>query len=722
MYILKTKDQVFDCFLEWKALVEKATKKKVRTLRTDNGGEYTSTKFANYLKAEGIRHELTIPKTPEQNGVAERLNRTLVEMARSMLLDAKLSKKLWAEAIATAVYLKNRSPTKALKTTPYEAWHGTTPKVDHLRVFGSDAYAHIPKDERSKFDSKSRKCVMVGYGTVTKGYRLYDTATQKILYSRDVEFNECIKKSQIPSDSETEDYQLVAEFTTDSDDQDDQTTQPVEPTAVEEQSDSSPPPRRSTRERRQPEYYTREYVNFCEVSQQPNSYQESIEGPDKAKWQEAMRTEMRSLEENEVWDLVKLPANRKAVGSKWVYKVKTGADGSVQRYKARLVAQGFTQKYGADFDETFCPVVRQESLRYLIALSVQQGLTLEQVDVTTAFLNGTLEEEVYMRQPEGFVAKGKEELVCKLKRSIYGLKQSPRCWNSVLDSYLKELGFSQTASDPCIYYQQKGEEMLYVDDIILAGKTERQIQEIKDCLSRKFDIKDLGKLQYFLGMKVVQKGENKSIWIGQPAYTENLLKKFNMQNSKPTSTPVDVNTKFEPATDQDKPVKQSEYQSAVGSLMYLAVSTRPDITYAVNTLARFVSNPQEKHWTALKRVLRYLRGTSQHGILYKQGSSEECYGYSDADWAGDISDRKSTSGYVFMLSEGAISWRSSKQKCVALSTAEAEYVALSSAAQESIWLKQLGEELRNSSHEGPIMIYEDNQASIAMTKNPQFHD
>ena len=167
---------------------------------------------------------------------------------------------------------------------------------------------------------------------------------------------------------------------------------------------------------------------------------------------------------------------------------------------------------------------------------------------------------------------------------------------------------------------------VYVDDIILAGKTERQIQEIKNHLYRKFDIKDLGKLQYVLGMKVVQNSENKFIWIGQPAYTENLLKKFSMQNSKPTSMPVDVNTKLGPATDQDEPVKQSEYQSAVGSLMYLAVSTRPDITYAVNTLARFVSNPQEKHWTALKRVLRYLRGTSKHGILYKQGSSEESYG------------------------------------------------------------------------------------------------
>ena len=192
VYILKTKDQVFDYFLKWKALVEKAIKKKFRTLRTDNGGEYTSTQFQEYLKAEGIRHKLTVPKTPQQNGVAERLNRMLVETARSMLLDAKLPKQFWAEAISTAVYLKNRSPSKALNMTPYEVWHGRKPKVNHFRVFGSDAYAHIPRDERAKFDSKTRKCIMLGYGNVTKGYRLYDLTQRKIIHSRVVQFNETV--------------------------------------------------------------------------------------------------------------------------------------------------------------------------------------------------------------------------------------------------------------------------------------------------------------------------------------------------------------------------------------------------------------------------------------------------------------------------------------------------------------------------------------------------
>ena len=372
-----------------------------------------------------------------------------------------------------------------------------------------------------------------------------------------------------------------------------------------------------------------------------------------------MDTEMKSLEQNDVWNLVKLPPGRKAVGSKWVFNKKAGADGSVQRYKVRLVAQGYSQTFGTDYDETFCPVVRQESLRCLIALSVQNGLKLHQVDVATAFLNGTLEEEVYMRQPEGFEVNGKEHLVCKLKKSIYGLKQSPRCWNTALDTELKKMGFAQSPNDPCIYYKNMEGEMLflgvYVDDIIIAGERETNLNEIKRALSGKFEIKDVGELSYFLGVKVEQR--KNSVWIGQPAYMQNLLERFGMQESNPVATPVNVSTKLTKATDEN-PIDQQKYQSAIGSLMYLSVSTRPDISYAVNNLARFSSNPQEEHWTALKRLLRYLRGTQKHGILYTKHGSNTCVGYTDADWAGDVNDRKSTSGYTFLLSGGAVSRKS----------------------------------------------------------------
>ena len=401
-----------------------------------------------------------------------------------------------------------------------------------------DAYAHIPKDERRKLDTKARKCVLLGYGEETKGYRLYDVAEKKVLHSRDVRFNENIQEcKQGSSDAQVDDYKLIIDTSSDIDIE-------TEGEDVQLRNDDHEPPRRSTRQRRQPNFYGREQSHLTET---PTTFRDAITSQDKEKWKVAMEKEMKSLQSNDVWDLVKLPPERKVVGSKWVFKKKTGADGSVERHKARLVAQGYTQRYGTDYDETFCPVVRQESLRVLIALSVQNGFKLHQVDVTTAFLNGTLEEEVLMRQPEGFEIKGKEHLVCKLKKSIYGLKQSPRCWNVALDAQLKEMGFTQSTNDPCIYHRKTGGDIfymgVYVDDIVLAGRTERALNEVKTELSRKFDIKDLGELNYFLGVKVEQREDN-AVWIGQPAYTKCLLETLGMQDCKPVSTPVGSSSKL----------------------------------------------------------------------------------------------------------------------------------------------------------------------------------
>ena len=440
---------------------------------------------------------------------------------------------------------------------------------------------HVPKDERHKLDSKSKKCILLGYGEHTKGYRLYDPERRRVLYSRDVKFNENEKKNETQeSPNSNGGGRMELDFS-------DYTEDSSGKSQVETVTgnDSETVPRRSERQRKPPDFYGIRVNVSSEKPSEPVTIEEATACSEKAEWMQAIETEMKSLKENDVWELVELPTGRKTVGSKWVYKVKTGAHGSVERYKARLVAQGYTQKFGTDYDETFCPVVRMESLRALLALSVQFGLQLHQVDVTTAFLNGELEEEVYMQQPKGFVGKGEEHLVCKLKKSIYGLKQSPRCWNTALDKQLKEMGFVQSTSDPCIYIDAGGDIFfigVYVDNIILASRTLERVTEVKEALSQKFDIKDMGKLHFFLGMQVMQDKKTGDTWVGQPAYTENLLAKCGMQDSKPVSTPADPSQKLVKATDGEESVNQQQFQSIIGCLMYLSVSTRPDITYSVS--------------------------------------------------------------------------------------------------------------------------------------------
>ncbi|KAK4327573.1 hypothetical protein Pmani_001980 [Petrolisthes manimaculis] len=443
----------------------------------------------------------------EQNGVSERMNRTLVEQIRAMLIDSGLPHRFWAEALSTACYLKNRSPARALNgKTPCQALMGKKPTVHHLRVFGCVCYAHVSKDERRKLDPKSVKCIFLGYGSEVKGYRLFDLEKKRILNSRDVTFDESnyeFKKEKDVVQTETPTIEIMhSEEWVSDDDDDEQLDLPV---------------RVSERVKRPPDMYG-EWVSVGHNTSDPTSVSEALLSDDKEHWMDAMKQEMSSIQENDVYELVELPKGSKALKCRWVFKKKILSNGSVERYKARLVAQGCSQKFGIDYDETFCPVARFESVRTVLALASQRGMMLHHMDVTTAFLNGTLMEEVYMKQPDGFVEQGKETLVCKLKKSIYGLKQSPRCWNYALDSSLRELGFVQTSGDPCIYVSLEEFVIVavYVDDIILACNCDDKVRKVKDSLASQFKLKDLGELQYFLGVKVVQDTVKGQIWIGQP--------------------------------------------------------------------------------------------------------------------------------------------------------------------------------------------------------------
>jgi hypothetical protein len=733
VYFLRFKSEVLEKFKEFEAMTRNECGYGIKALRSDNGGEYISDEFQNYLKSKGIRHELTTPYSPQQNGVAERSNRTLMESARSMLAHARLPESYWAEAVATAAYIRNRIPTSAIKEnkTPFEKWYGRKPDISGVRVFGCVAYAHVPDVHRQKLDKKATKLRFVGYSKDHKGYRLMDEKTSKVIVRRDVVFNEAdfnplMRNEQIPK--ATAELEEVSEDTVTEDEIE---MEQQEPIAAPEQQEEEPHQQR-TRNRRPPIRFGRdeyadtaviEHTAYSSQVMEPTTLKEALSGCHKESWRNAVESEYSSLIENETWELVKLPAGRKPIGCKWVFKLKYGSNGEIERFKGRLVAKGYAQRYGVDYDETYAPVVRFSTIRAVLAFAVKNDMLIHQMDVVTAFLNGKLDEEIYMEQPEGYRVPGKEDHVCKLKKSLYGLKQSPRCWNAEFTKYMRELKFTQSGADSCVFIQNDEELSIiavYVDDLIIITSTNKRMKELKQLLASQFKMKDMGELHYCLGINIHQDKERKCILLHQKHYIEQMIERFGLSEAKTVSTPADVNVKLTKNDGVSKPVDPSYYQSIVGSLLYASIATRPDIAQAVRAVSRFNSYPTEAHLTAAKSILRYLKGTVDLTLRYKKSDDAGLVGYSDADYAGNVDDRHSTTGNIFFMSGGPVSWLSKKQPVVALSTSEAEYVALSMATQEATWLRRLLSEL-NAGDVKPTLIYEDNQGAIAIAKNPVAH-
>jgi hypothetical protein len=465
------------------------------------------------------------------------------------------------------------------------------------------------------------------------------------------------------------------------------------------------------------------------VDTDPTSLADALSRPDGARWQAAVAEELASMKTNKVYELTELPPGRKAIGCKYVFKIKRNADGTVERYKARLVAKGFHQKQGVDFSETFAPVAKYQSIRAVLALAAAQGYPVHQMDVKTAFLNGELEEEIYMQQPEGTVAAGQEHLVWRLCKSLYGLKQAPRMWYKKLDEYLQELAFHRSEADHSVYVQRdtaRGSVVIiavYVDDLVITGH-EAQVLAIKSALASKFDMKDLGEVHWLLGIEVERK--RNLYQLSQRKYITDMLEAYGMADCRPVSTPADphvqLTSDMSPKSDEERRAMAGvPYRNAVGSLMYVMVGTRPDIAAAVSAVSRYMSDPGPQHWTAVKRILRYLRGTADWALcLGGTDRGVQLSGYCDADWAGDLDERRSTPGYTFSLGRGSISWASKKQPTVALSSTEAEYMAASNAAREAVWLRQLLTEL-GFAPVAPTVIQCDNQGALALVKNPVKH-
>ncbi|KAK9924142.1 hypothetical protein M0R45_032529 [Rubus argutus] len=451
----------------------------------------------------------------------------------------------------------------------------------------------------------------------------------------------------------------------------------------------------------------------------PSSVQDALAN---SEWTKAMNEELEALQRNATWELVPMPAGKKTVGCRWVFTVKLKADGTIDRFKARLVAKGYTQRYGIDYEETFAPVAKINTVRILISLAANKDWPLHQFDVKNAFLNGNLEEEVYMDVPPGVKNNpGDVGKVCKLKKSLYGLKQSPRAWFGRFSKSMKVFGYKQSNSDHTLFIKRKNGKItaliVYVDDMIVTGDDLKEMNELQKYLSTEFEMKDLGQLKYFLGIEVAR--SKRGISLSQRKYVLDLLAETGMLDCKPIETPIEMNHRLGIYPDQVLTDK-GRYQRLVGRLIYLS-HTRPDIAYAVSVVSQFMHCPSEEHMDAVFRILRYLKMAPGRGLLFGKNDELEVIGYTDADWAGDKTDRRSTSGYFTFVGGNLVTWRSKKQKVVARSSAEAEFRSMAHGVCEMLWirnvLKELGYKLKKS-----MDLHCDNTAAIAIAHNPAQHD
>ena len=732
IYLMRHKSETFEKFKEFQNEVENQRGKKVKFLRSDRGGEYLSHEFSDHLKSCGIVPQLTPPGTPQRNGVSERRNRTLLDMVRSMMSISDLPLSFWGYALETAAFTLNRVPSKSVEKTPYEIWKGTTPSLSFLKIWGCDAY--VKRLLTDKLEPRSDKCSFIGYPKETIGYYFYNRTEGKVFVAKNGTFleKEFLSKGvsgrTVQLDEIRESLPEVNGGTPSLD------VPAMEPEVeVTPDGDTSievaTAPRRSGRTRTTPSWYSNEVLLLD--NDEPATYKEAMMGPESNKWLGAMESEIDSMYENQVWNLVDPPDGVKPIECKWIYKKKTDVDGNVYIYKARLVAKGFRQVQGVDYDETFSPVAMLKSVRIILAIAAYFDYEIWQMDVKTAFLNGNLTEDVYMIQPEGFVDPKNAGKICKLQRSIYGLKQASRSWNLRFDETVKEFGFIKNSEEACVYKKVSGSSIafliLYVDDILLIGNDIPLLESVKTSLKKSFSMKDLGEAAYILGIKIYRDRSKRLIGLSQSTYIDKVLKRFNMEEAKKGFLPMSHGIKLSKTqcpstTDERERMQRIPYASAIGSIMYAMICTRPDVSYALSVTSRYQSDPGMDHWTTVKNILKYLRRTKDMFLVY--GGEEELVvrGYTDASFQTDQDDFRSQSGFVFTLNGGAVSWKSSKQDTVADSTTEAEYIAASEAAKEGVWIRKFITELGVvPSAVEPMDLYCDNSGAIAQAKEPRSH-
>ncbi|GJS60140.1 retrovirus-related pol polyprotein from transposon TNT 1-94 [Tanacetum coccineum] len=765
---LRSKDETPEVLKDFLTMIQRNLQAPVISVRTDRGTEFLNKTLNAFFKEEGIEHQTSTPRTPEQNGVVERRNRTLVEAARTMLSASKLPLFFWAEAIATACYTQNRSiiiPTH--EKTAYHIINDRKPSIKHLHIFGCTCYLTRDGENLDKMKEKGDSCILVGYSTQSKGYRASSPTTKgsdndnpdpytnttnvfslhnttvpsqqelDLLFGPlyDEFFND---EPSTPTNAHAEENNVdQAEFTN-------PFCTPVQEIAESSSRNIGNSNVHTFNQPRDSEYRWTKDHPLTQVRGNPSKPVQtrrqlatdpemcmfaltvSIVEPKNIKeamadsaWIEAMQDELHQFDRLQVWELVDKPFGKNVIKLKWLWKNKKDEDQTVIRNKARLVAKGYAQEEGIDFDESFAPVARLEAVRIFVAYAAHKSFPIYQMDVKTAFLNGPLKEEVYVAQPDGFVDPDHPDKVYRLRKALYGLKQAPRAWYDELSKFLISNGFTKGIIDPTLFTIKYGEDILlvqiYVDDIIFGSTNPKFSKRFEKLMHGRFEMSLMGEMKFFLGLQIHQ--SPRGIFINQAKYTLEILKKHGMEKGQSIGTPMATKPKLD-ADLSGEPVDQTDYRSKIGSLMYLT-SSRPDIVQAVCYCARYQARPTEKHLKEVKRIFRYLRGTIHMGLWYPKGSGFELTAFSDADHAGCLDTRKSTSGGIQFLGDKLVSWMSKKQDCTTMSSAEAEYVALSASCAQVMWMRtQLKDYGFNYNK---IPLYCDSQSAIAISCNPVQH-
>lgn len=689
-------------------------------------------------RALGIKHTIGPPHTPQLNGVAERYNRTLLDRLKPALKNSPFQNDFWTDAAAHAVWTTNRAPirTNAGYLTPFELYTGNKPSFRHVQVFGASGHYCLPRADRGKLDDNSRPCFFLGVLPSGDGVLVFDTVNKTTVKTRDAVFNPITPDVVAPHSALSPSHAILPrpvrgpsnyDYAFWLDPESNDHTQPLSLVEVDgtdspaSHTTPDPAPRRSGRSRQAPVRYGDPHAHLA-TALSP-SYKQAIASTEQAEWKAAMRLELDNLIRMKVFELVPRPLKAKIISCRWHLKKKLKNDGTLDKFKARLVARGFTQREGLDFDQTFAPSSRQESLKAFLSFVGYEDWEVTQLDVVAAFLYGFLDEIIYMSQPEGFEDAEHPDYVWKLNKSLYGLKQSARQWHLRFTGHLQRLGFTCSAADPSIYiYRENNIPMasvlIHVDDTLLAAKTPELLTSLNRKLQSEFKMSSPGSVSEFLSFDITRDRASRTFTISQASYVAALIKDFGLTDAHSRNTPC--NDHFKRLVKNADPLLKTAkpYLRLLGCLQWLSVSTRPDISFAVNRLSQFNQYPTDDHWKAAIDVLLYLKHFPDLKLVLG-GSDITLTGHSDSDWAENLDDRRSTTGFLFRLGQNLVSWQSRRQPTVALSSTEAEYMALSDASRDAIWWRSLLREF-GYSPDVTILSY-DNKGSGDLARNPCHH-